>query len=214
MTVYFNARLRRAARNRAVIFVVALAALAVGLSFGSTPLTAIGGLLVLAACGLFVRELRLTSAAMRPLVDANGQAGRSEVSATLEQLLDLPLVSQAWEAAPEQFAQVRFLEDVPDGSWPKADVPQYIGLEREGKQWTIRLADELFANLDLDADPKRDPLCQVLLADPRIHWASHSNRETYWVSTSVPVSVEEFAAMTVRGLIAHHNDAKARLLDS
>lgn len=131
---------------------------------------------------------------------------------TLDQLLASPGAAEAWAAAPERFAQVKFLDDVPDGSWPKADMPQYVGIEKEGGQWAVWIADELFANLDLDADPKRDRFCQSFLADPRVDWVSHPSRETYWISMSVPVSVDEFAALTVKGLIAHHRDATARLL--
>lgn len=53
MTVQFNPRLHRAAQIRAVT-------LALGLLLRSTPLGALGGLIVLAACGLYVREVRLT----------------------------------------------------------------------------------------------------------------------------------------------------------
>lgn len=60
MTVQFNPRLHRAARIRAVTLAAGLIALALGLLLRSTPLGAIGGLIVLAACGLYVREVRLT----------------------------------------------------------------------------------------------------------------------------------------------------------
>jgi hypothetical protein len=40
----------------------------------------------------------------------------------------------------------------------------------------------------------------------------HSNREIYSVETSPDMTVESFAALAARGLVAHHLEARSRLL--
>jgi hypothetical protein len=201
-------------RIRTFTLTVGVGIAALGLIVGSLLLGALGVGLLVAGCLLFVREVRLVHSALSPPSAGAGQLDQSEVSAKLDQLLALPEVAEAWKSAPERFEQVTFLDDVPDGGWPKADVPQYVHIEAAYDEWSVAVADELFANLDLDADPDDDPMCQVLQADPRVVRVWHSNREVYTAKTSGAVTAESFAALAVRGLVAHHLGARARLLGS
>ncbi|MBU0860264.1 MAG: hypothetical protein KJ667_10040, partial [Alphaproteobacteria bacterium] len=60
-------------------------------------------------------------------------------------------------------------------------------------------------------DEDEDPTLAVLAADPRVAESFHEDREMYVVETAAPMTTEEFAALALRALTAHHLQAADRL---
>lgn len=206
------AHIRPFARIRAAVLTAGISLAVIAVVTRSIAAGAVGfGLIVIGAL-VFRHEVKLAGIVLAPPVVGVGQMDHVEVDTTLDKLLKNSAVAEVWSAAPERFEQINFLDQFTHGAWPKEEVPQYVYLESAYGEWSIAFADELFANLDLDADDSSDPMCQVLRADPRVIEAWHDNREVYTVKATSDMTKESFAVLAVRGFIAHHLEARRRLL--
>lgn len=133
---------------------------------------------------------------------------------TLSELLDRPAVRHAWDAAPAVWHQVSYLVDEEDLSLEAAEVADHVwiisGAETQW-HWSVAVGDELKPLLDLDVDQDADPLIATVSAHPAVAEVDHVDREEYAVVLRAPMTLDEVAALAVRGLVAHHLDAVRRL---
>jgi hypothetical protein len=70
---------------------------------------------------------------------------------------------------------------------------------------------ELTEHMWVTTEEDEDPTLAVLAADPRVAESFHEDREMYVVETAAPMTTEEFAALALRALTAHHLQAAHRL---
>lgn len=128
----------------------------------------------------------------------------------LSELLDLPGVAAALAAGPPQWRQVSYLDD-PVGPAPVDELAAYVWLSRDDDDWELAVGDEVKPYVDLDVDEEGDPVLGVLLGHPAIDSAWHEDREVYRATASAPMTLEDFATLAARALVAHHLDAVRRL---
>lgn len=128
----------------------------------------------------------------------------------LSDLAELPAVAAALAEAPEVWRQVSYLDDELDAC-AFGELIEFVWIETSpDREWAIAFGDEVKPYVDLDVDDP-DPLLEVLLAHPLVSDAWHEDREVYRAVVEPAMTVEEFAALGTRALIAHHLDAVRRL---
>ncbi len=139
------------------------------------------------------------------------------IDATLAELLDLPVVAQAWNIGPEVWRQVAYLDEDDDLALPATEVAHFIwvstlGTHHSPMDWSLAVGEELKPLLDLDVEAEEDPIIRTLLDNPAVAEAVHSDREQYDVVLRAPLALGDMAALAARALIAHHLDAVRRLV--
>lgn len=143
--------------------------------------------------------------------DRAGAEDEEAVDLLLADLLDRPGVAAAFAAGPELWRQVSYLDDdEPLDPLTVPEVASYVWIE-DSNGWGIGLGEEIKPHLDLDLPEEDDPIVSVLKSHPAVTDAYHEDREVYRIEQSRPISVEEFAELAVRALVAHHVQTGARL---
>ena len=132
------------------------------------------------------------------------------VDLALADLLHRPGVAAAFAAGPQSWRQVSYLDDEPLDPLSVPEVAAYVWISNDDG-WEIGLDDEMKPHLDLDVPEEQDPIIGVLKSHPGVTHAYHEDREVYRIEQSRPISVEEFAELAVRALVAHHVQVAARL---
>lgn len=142
--------------------------------------------------------------------DRAGADAEEATDLSLAELLDRPGVAAAFAAGPEWWCQVSYLDDEPLDPLTVPEVASYVWIENSDG-WGIGLGEEMKPHLDLDLPEEDDPIVNVLKSHPGVTDAYHEDREVYRIEQSRPISVEEFAELVVRALVAHHVRVAARL---
>lgn len=128
----------------------------------------------------------------------------------LSELIHLPGVAAALAAGPAQWKQVSCLED-DVGPCAIDELVEYMWIVTSpDREWEVAVGDEVKPYLDLDVD-EPDPLVEALAGHPLVTDAWHEDREVYLAAVEPGMTVEEFAALGARALVAHHLDAVRRL---
>jgi hypothetical protein len=122
---------------------------------------------------------------------AGVEEAEDEVDITIAELLHLPEVAAALAEGPTHWRQVSLFDHLFD-PMPVAELTEHM--------WVTTEEDE-----------DEDPTLAVLAADPRVAESFHEDREMYVVETAAPMTTEEFAALALRALTAHHLRAADRL---
>lgn len=127
----------------------------------------------------------------------------------LSDLLHVPGVAAAFAAGPRHWRQVSYLDEPMD---PAAvdELAGFMWVEKDDG-WTLAVEDEVKPYVDLDVEEARDPVLRVLEAHPAIGSAWHEDREVYRAMASRRITLEDFAALAARAVVAHHLEAVHRL---